>query len=126
MNEKSEQELNIKLATHLLGIKKIYYSEWDTDKSYPLYIPSGKPWRTHQIDAARVPDFTQSLNACFKLLLPKITQLYGEQIRDKLLHQWIDELKGLPETDPDLSDILLPLCLGIEKLIPNDANKKEK
>lgn len=41
----------------LLGVKKIHYQDWDEGRDHPYYIPSGKPWRTHQIDAKPVPCF---------------------------------------------------------------------
>ena len=49
------QELDILVAKELFGIKNIYYEEWDEDKISPHYIPSGKPWRTHQIDSRPLP-----------------------------------------------------------------------
>lgn len=43
---------------HLLGFKKkVHHPHWDEERMHPYYIPSGKPWRTHQIDAKPVPCF---------------------------------------------------------------------
>lgn len=137
MTDKTEQELNIKLATHFLGIKKIYYGDWDEDKISPMFIPSSKPWRTHSIDAIPVPNFTSSLDACFRWLTPKIEYVevvifcdkergsgkqglgYSAQLRDEA-----DNIKGhSPEWYETPS---LALCLAIEKLIDYDVNKEER
>jgi hypothetical protein len=43
----------------LVGPKRgrIYYPDYmeDAKKEFPYWIPSGKPWRTHQLDAMPVP-----------------------------------------------------------------------
>jgi hypothetical protein len=54
------------------GIKKVYYEDYDEGKEYPMFIPSGKPWRTHKIDAMPVPDFVHDMNACIRLIMPKL------------------------------------------------------
>jgi len=69
MIEQECKELNERLAK-AVGIKKIYYEEWDTEHSCPMFIPSGKPWRTHQIDAMPVPKFYLSVDTCIKLIYP--------------------------------------------------------
>lgn len=40
--------------------KKVFFKEWDVAKTSPHYIPSGKPQRTHMIDAQPVPYFSAS------------------------------------------------------------------
>lgn len=139
-----EQELNIRLATHFLGIKKIYYSEWDTDKSSPMCIPSGKPWRTHQIDARPVPCFTRDIDACFRVLVPKskmdtlwiinnldsptpkIEYCFGFiRGKDNDLICWS---RDLPEEDclsPIANTPSLAVCYAIDKLLSHDVNKTD-
>jgi len=53
------REMDLLVAQKIFGIKKIYYEEWDEEKESPMYIPSGKPWRTHKIDAKTLPAFSQ-------------------------------------------------------------------
>ena len=65
--------LNNRLA-NAIGIKKIYYEEWDTEHQSPMFIPSGKPWRTHQIDAMPVPKFYLSMDSCMKWIWNKIEE----------------------------------------------------
>lgn len=64
-----DRQLDLIIADKIFGIKKVYYGEWDTDKSCPEYIPSGKPWRTHQIDAKPIPHFLTNPEACYCLKL---------------------------------------------------------
>lgn len=52
----------------LLGVKKIHFQDWDDKREYPYYIPSGKPWRTHRIDARPVLCFTTDWHAMGILL----------------------------------------------------------
>jgi hypothetical protein len=74
MTEQELKELNERLAINVLNIKKIHYEEWDIDKQFPMYIPSGKPWRTHQIDARPIPNFTSSMDTCIKWIVPILKQ----------------------------------------------------
>lgn len=46
----------------------IHYGSWDTDREYGQFIPSGKPWKTHSIDAKPVPEFTTDRNATAMLV----------------------------------------------------------
>ncbi len=46
----------------------IRYGDWDTDHEYGQFIPSGKPWKTHSIDAVPVPAFTTDRNATAMLV----------------------------------------------------------
>lgn len=75
-----DRQLDLIIADKIFGIKKVYYSEWDTGKEYPEYIPSGKPWRTHQVDAKPMPHFTTSPDACYCLKL-KMAEKYHWIIR---------------------------------------------
>jgi len=65
---------------------------------------------------ARVPDFTSSLDACFKWLVPKMFyyQLSGDGKKHhcEILHKVIQGYYGGDAETPSLA-----LCLAIEKLI---------
>jgi hypothetical protein len=39
---------------------------------WPMYIPSGKPWRTHAIDAVPVPKYSTSIEAAW-LIVARLT-----------------------------------------------------
>jgi len=62
------RELDILILKTIWGVKKIHYWEWDKDKSKPQYIPSNKPWRTHQIDARSVPSFSNEIYPAFLIV----------------------------------------------------------
>lgn len=47
---------------------KIHYGEWDTEKHCPMWIPSGKPIRTHAIDLRPIPEPDVDGAACMELL----------------------------------------------------------
>lgn len=72
LNRLSQRDLNIRLAIHFLGVKKVYYGESDTPQLNPAYTPSGKPWRTHRIDSELIPNFCRDLNACVVHIIPKL------------------------------------------------------
>lgn len=65
------RELDIEVAKTVFGVKRVYcrYGQpWDeataeheTDR--PFYISSGKPWRTHSIDAIPVPRYSTDVAA---------------------------------------------------------------
>jgi hypothetical protein len=63
-------KINELIALKLFGVKKVYYPDAYHEKStggtWPYYIPSGKPWRTHHIDAIPLPRFAQSIGAVFQ------------------------------------------------------------
>jgi len=64
---------------------------WNKDEvegtCYPEYIPSGKSWRTHEIDSRPVPHFTTDRNAC-ALVLDKI-----EKMGDDRIFRFLDEFR---------------------------------
>ncbi len=71
LTEAGTNRLNdIQVLCKLWGIKEsgIFYQDYDTDRFYPYYIPSGKPRRTHEIDAKGVPNFTTDANADYQVL----------------------------------------------------------
>jgi len=62
MSERNE--LDMLIGREVFGIKKFYYENIDFvlgeegDKEHPFYIPSGKPLRTHRIDAVPLPRYS--------------------------------------------------------------------
>ena len=90
------RELDLIIADKIFGIKKVYYSKWDTEKENPQYIPSGKPWRTHQIDAKPIPHFSTDPAASYCLKL-KMAEKYHWLIKGPfaLEAQWIAGLTPL-------------------------------
>jgi hypothetical protein len=62
------RDLDILIAQQIFKVKKIYYADWDAEKHSPLYIPSGKPWRTHHIDARPVPQFSTNIAAAWQVV----------------------------------------------------------
>ena len=63
----TEQELNEKLVRWVCPKARISRGEFGSE-----FIPSGKPFRTHQIDAKPVPHYTRSLDDCFRDLIPRV------------------------------------------------------
>ena len=66
--KRPESERNAEALMLLCPKAKIHYGDWDTDHSYGEFIPSGKPWKTHAIDAKPVPNFRTDRNATDMLL----------------------------------------------------------
>lgn len=91
--------------------KKIIYLN-DPKKEFPLFIPSGKPLRTHEIDLKQVPNFSGDMTAAFKIV-EKLSETcwcgfgswYEKDDRNKWwagfeFHEDLGELRGLAETMP--------------------------
>jgi len=106
-----EQELNRKLA------------EWRWGESY-LWYPPNEPY------VSQYPNFTRSLDACFKWLVPLINKKdYGVMIAVNRLG--VPSVKLFPLigevvqscSKKRMDDTALALCLAIEKLL---GEKKEK
>ncbi len=89
------RELDLVIADKIFGIRKIHYSEWDTKHEYPEYIPSGKLWRTHQIDAKPIPHFSTSPNASYILKI-RMTDKFHWLIKSP----FIPELKWIAGLTP--------------------------
>ena len=64
------KQINELIACKLFGIKKVYYPDYEEGKAYggdiPEYIPSGKPWRTHSMDAKLLPRCTENIAAALQ------------------------------------------------------------
>ena len=113
----NEQELNKKLAEWAGFFYGHSRDALTLEPTQGWYYPSATSSACMGIE---LPNFTQSLDACFKWLVPKailkFCQLFKVDIKDayKYLFQWwIDERFKLNDVEVDA----LALCLAIEKLI---------
>ena len=112
----NEQELNKKLA------------EWagftyrDTPHGNCWTDPDGMP---HFDPLSRTASFPQSLDSCFKWLVPlainELTKIgHFAPATMKLFQLWYDELVTLAGDSSNTKRAALALCLAIEKLIDNE------
>lgn len=66
-----DRELDIEVLRQVFCFKGNLYDDqgkpWSGPENYRwlYYIPSGKPWRTHQIDARPVPEFSTDIGAAW-------------------------------------------------------------
>lgn len=63
--------LDAEIARRIFGVKRLYGfagEPWDDVDNFPLYIPSGKPWRTHSIDATVLPWFSQDIAPAWQIV----------------------------------------------------------
>jgi len=111
----NEQELNNKLA-EWAGFKL----RWFNDYSWIWTDPSGNDLEPREL----LPNFLQSLDACFKWLVPKVRQdaedarglpVDGEQTIRDLLYNWSLDV-AIRKVTPALA-----LCLAIEKLVDSET-----
>ena len=100
----TEQELNRKLAKWA-GNFDVHYNDY-------LY-----KWRWQAPDGEWDIDFTSSLDACFKWLVPEFRLEYDEEALLKLLTEWVDEV-ALHISD--IKKAAFYLCRAIEKMIDNE------
>ena len=74
-----------------------------------------------------LPNFTESLDAGFKWLVPPVLILISKQGYVppimKLFQLWYDELVSLTGDSSNVSQAALALCLAIEKLIDGGKEK---
>lgn len=71
------RQLDAEIARRVFGIKRLYGSEgkpWQADDPWPLYIPSGKPWRTHHLDSRPLPRFSSDMDAAM-LIFDRLVDL---------------------------------------------------
>lgn len=78
-----------------------------------------------KIGSPHPPDFTQSLDACFKWLVPKAIpviarryDLRGDRAYEALFRFWYEERRKIDEPDVDA----LALCLAIKKLVDEEKS----
>lgn len=70
-----------------VGALKIFYGEWDEYKTCPMYIPSGKPRRTHAIDAIPLPPYSTNIGAAW---------LVVEKMRERGFEMYLESDHGMP------------------------------
>lgn len=116
MNEQELQELNKKLA-EWRGFTQENDGWWDTDKTIPSYVwidPDGNCCTFIE----RQYNFTQSLDACLKHLVPKaIDEIMAEHKCSSDVAYAILFKKWLQELELIIPKAALALCLAIEKMI---------
>jgi hypothetical protein len=65
-------ELNVEVGRVIFGIKRFYSYDgkpWEPGATdWPQFIPSGKPWRTHSIDAVALPRFSEEAGAAWSVV----------------------------------------------------------
>jgi len=106
-------ELNKKLA-EWVEFKK-YMNEAYPDRVWDEWIyPDGKGW-------TRELNFTQSLDACFKWLVPKVNGVFHYDL-DMGRHTWFVKQIGKEMCIGEAETPALALCRAIEKII--DGEKK--
>lgn len=83
-------ELDELVMRKIFGWKKdIFYLSEDSD--FPYYIPSGKPKRTHMLDARPLPRFSRDIPAAW------------EVVKKMIEHGW---LAAINPTSPKFGPIL--------------------
>lgn len=86
MNETTiDRELDLKLAA-AMDIQ-VYYHDWDAEREMPVYIPSGKPWKTHSLEAKPLPNFHSAYGAAFGLL-DMFKELTGFKLERGIAEWW--------------------------------------
>jgi len=117
----NEQELNKKLA-EWAGFALVNWERQVHGIVQP-WVSLRYPDNTYH-DRNDVPNFTQSLDACFKWLVPQTLELIAKKgycpPTIKLLHLWYDELANLTGDSSNTEQAALALCLAIEKLIDKE------
>ena len=63
------RELDLQIAKNIFGIKKVYSHKYADGLILDYFIPSGKPWRTHQIDSKPLPRFSSDPEAAYVVML---------------------------------------------------------
>ena len=109
-------------------LKKKKLAEWArfTERDYtPLgklrdeykvwYDPDGNCLYYH------LPDFIQSLDACFRWLVPEAVRRYGDTVVAGILAQWAEGVAYSRHKDREA----LALCLAISKLIEQDVDNAQ-
>ena len=115
----SEHELNEKLA------KWAGFQE-QTNRWHFEFTKKVLDWLfpTPSCHIGKLPNFTQSLDACFEWLVPEvIDMIMAEQECSSDLAYAILFKKWLQELELDIPNYAPTLCLAIEKLIDSEAKK---
>ena len=68
---KAGRELDVLVFQKVMGGGRVWSGlEVAVEKGHPgyYYIPSGKPWKTHSIDAKQVPLYSENISAAWKVV----------------------------------------------------------
>lgn len=68
--------LNVRVLRAVFGVKRVYDGgtgallppDLEPLLAWPVYIPSGKPWRTHRIDAVLVPNYSTTMDDAWEVV----------------------------------------------------------
>jgi hypothetical protein len=78
------RDLDVLILCKVLGFRErqVFYQEPACGPEWPMFIPSGKPRRTHMLNAVPVPRFSTNTAAALELLetwpdLVELRRLYG-------------------------------------------------
>lgn len=122
MNTQRE-ELNKKLLLWVNPKAKFHDTEYGSE-----FIASGKPYRTHSIDYRPLIPFTDSLDACFKWIVPKLEGIELKNVNIKRAGNLsggycsVRLFQGSRQYDSGIAETpSLALCLAIEKLIDSEV-----
>jgi hypothetical protein len=75
----ADRQLDVALLT-LLGARVFGYQSYDDAREHPYYIPTNKPWRTHQIDSRPAPHFSATWDAAGALVAEMEQRGYGLEL----------------------------------------------
>lgn len=83
--------LDVEIQRVIFGAKHIYcrYGQPWTGDDWPFYISSGKPWRTHSIDALPVPKYSTDIAATW--LVVERMRKQGTNLRIEMLDPLTEE-----------------------------------
>ena len=116
--KRPESERNAEALMLLCPKAKIHYGDWDTDHSYGEFIPSGKPWKTHAIDAKPVPNFRTDRKRVQAVLkrqrVPSSfsTDIHARRVAWRIVRDWLRAQMAMIEADAvDLAEVFMPYML---------------
>lgn len=82
------RELDVLVLRRVFGVATVYHDDLDAERRWPMYIPSGKPWRTHRGDARGVPRFSTNIAAAWQIVQHGRSQLGWSCIVLDLVDFW--------------------------------------
>ena len=121
------KELDLIIADKIFGIKKVHYSEWDTEKQAPEYIPSGKPWRTHHIDARPIPPFSTNINGAWVVFEKTDFDVIWRIVNPDKIEYAVGYVRGKDNDlicyskSIEIEDCLSPICSTVPEAICKSA-----
>jgi hypothetical protein len=86
MEELTGRELDVEVLKQVCGVKRVFRPcevksvGWEMTSDDYYYIPSGKPPRTHMIDALPVPYFSRNIHAAW-MIVEKLMPVYWLTVR---------------------------------------------